>query len=170
MVNEFRVIESTTCIRFVERTFQIDFVEIIDGGGCWAWAGRQGGRQEMSMDRAGGCLSQGIAIHEAIHVVGYLHMHSAIDRDNYVSIMWDNIAPDMRHNFDQVDPEWFSNFNTAYDLRSIMHYPRWAFSINGQDTVVPHDSSYLNVIGANVISPGDITRLNRMYQCRNYVD
>lgn len=70
MLNEFRIIESSTCIQFVERTFELDFVEIIDGNGCWAWARRQGGRQEMSMDRARGCLSEGIAVHEAIHVLG----------------------------------------------------------------------------------------------------
>lgn len=167
MLSEFQLIESTTCIRFIERTFHIDFVDIINGNGCWAWAGRQGGRQEMSMGRSQ-CFWEGTAVHEAIHVLGYFHMHSAIDRDDFVEIRWDNIPPERQHNFDKVNPTWFSNFGTPYDLLSVMHYPRWAFSKNGEDTIVPHDRSLIDVIGQVRMSPGDVTRLNRMYQCRNY--
>lgn len=93
-------------------------------------------------------------------------MHSAIERDDHIEILWDNIIPESMHNFDKVDPRWFNNFGTPYDLHSIMHYPRGAFSRNGEDTIVPHDLNLLSVIGAPRISPGDITRLNRMYQCQ----
>lgn len=46
-----------------------------------------------------------------------------------------------------------------------MHYPRWAFSMNGLDTIVPHDRSYIDRIGSNDLTAGDALRLNRMYQC-----
>lgn len=35
-------IQLKTCIRFVERTNQADFVEIFAGNGCWSAVGRNG--------------------------------------------------------------------------------------------------------------------------------
>ena len=35
-------IERNTCIRFVERRSEADFVEIFAGNGCWAHVGRIG--------------------------------------------------------------------------------------------------------------------------------
>lgn len=164
LLHEFRLIESQTCIRFVQRTTETDFVDIINGDGCWSWLGRIGGRQELSMD-TNGCLWDGIAVHEYIHALGYDHMHNAIDRDNFVQIFLQNVSPDFRFAFDRVDPQWFDNFGTPYDLLSVMHYPRWAFSVNGLDTIIPINRNYIDLIGASALSPGDVLRLNRMYQC-----
>lgn len=164
MISELRIIESLTCIRFVTRTTQEDFVEVINGDGCWSWLGRIGGRQELSM-RRNGCISEGIMVHEAIHALGYDHMHNHIDRDNYVDIFWNNIEPEFQFAFDKVDPQWFDNFGTSYDLLSVMHYARWAFSRNGQDTIVPHNRAYIDRIGSVHISKDDALRLNRMYRC-----
>jgi Astacin (Peptidase family M12A) len=161
-----RLIESRTCVRFVERTNQIDFVEIINGNGCWSWLGRIGGRQELSMDNSG-CFWGGIAAHEYLHALGFDHMHNDVRRDDYVDIFFDNIHPDLHFAFEKVDPRWFSSFNTPYDLRSVVHYPRWAFSTNGEDAIVPHDLSYIDVIGNGQLSDGDVVRINRMYQCMN---
>lgn len=40
--NAMSEIELHTCIRFVERTNQADFVEIFAGNGCWSHVGRIG--------------------------------------------------------------------------------------------------------------------------------
>lgn len=164
MITEFQAIERRTCIRFVQRTTQTDFVDIINGDGCWSWLGRIGGRQELSMRRPG-CINPGIAIHEAVHALGYDHMHNHIDRDHFVRILWENIDPGFHFAFYTVDPQWFDNFGTPYDFRSIVHYARWAFSTNGRDTIQPFDMSYIDIIGATTLSEGDVLRLNRMYQC-----
>ena len=164
MVNEMRMIEAVTCIRFVVRTVEIDFLEIINGSGCWSWLGRRGGRQELSM-RSPGCMWEGTMVHEAIHALGYDHMHNSADRDNFVRILWENIPQANQHNFNTVNPNLMHNFNTPYDLRSVMHYWRNAFGISGRDTIVPHNNAYLNIIGQDRMSSGDVTRLNRMYEC-----
>lgn len=53
-----------------------------------------------------------------------------------------------------------------FAVRSIMHYPKWAFTNNGYDTITPHDIVYLDIIGELPdISNGDIQRINNMYQC-----
>lgn len=92
-------------------------------------------------------------------------MHNHVDRDRFVRILWENIWPGMAFNFETVDPDWFDNFNTPYDLMSVMHYPRWAFSTNGEDTIRPHNLAYLDRIGSNFLSSGDATRLRNMYEC-----
>ncbi|CRK94348.1 CLUMA_CG007862, isoform B [Clunio marinus] len=165
MLREFADIERVTCVRFVQRTTQVDFVDIVNGDGCWSWIGRIGGRQELSMD-TNGCFWDGTAMHEAIHALGFVHMHSDVTRDSHVSIMWNNIIPGFEDQFEMVDPRWYDSLGTPYDLRSIMHYPRWAFSRNGQDTVVPHNRSFLDIIGmTGAVSSGDALRINRLYGC-----
>lgn len=94
-------------------------------------------------------------------------MHNHSDRDRFVKILWQNIIPEFSFSFDVVNPQFFDNFGTNYDLLSVMHYPRWAFTRNGQDTIIPIDRRYSEIIGAETLSAGDIERLNRMYQCRS---
>lgn len=92
-------------------------------------------------------------------------MHNHVDRDRYVQVRMQNVEPRYRHNFDKVDPRWFGNYGTPYDLLSVMHYARWAFSMNNQNTIVPYDTNYLNKIGASVLTSGDFQRIKTMYKC-----
>ena len=163
MMDELRLVEVATCIRFVVQTNEIDFLEIINGNGCWSFVGRIGGRQELSMGP--GCMWLGTMVHEAIHALGYLHMHNSPDRDNFVSILWENLPSEHHDGFRALNPSLYSNFGTPYDLRSVMHYWRNAFGIDGRDVIVPHDRNYLDIIGFVQFSHGDATRLNRMYEC-----
>ena len=184
MTNELVKLYSGTCIRFVWRNTQADYIEIFKGNGCYSALGRigketmisednffvmqimldyLGGRQQLSMGQ--GCLSGGVMVHEMIHALGYHHMQTDVDRDRYVRILYENISQQNRHNFDKVDPAQFGNFGTSYDLYSVMHYFRNAFGINGRDTIVPLDSRFANVIGQQQISSGDVTRLRNMYSC-----
>ena len=72
---------------------------------------------------AGYCINDISSIqHEFLHAVGVYHTHSRSDRDEYVTIHWDNIPHWSYNNFCK---ESFSlNFKTKYEPRSFMHY-RW---------------------------------------------
>lgn len=42
-------IENSTCVVYVPRTSQVDYIEIYSGNGCSSSVGRQGGRQTVSL-------------------------------------------------------------------------------------------------------------------------
>lgn len=154
--------EANTPIRFVLRstgTFT-DFVRFQPGGGCSSNVGRRGGQQTITL--GDGC-STGNAIHEIGHTVGLWHEQSREDRDTWVRIVWANIDPATQHNFLQHIAD--GDDLGQYDYGSIMHYPPSAFSINGQDTIVPLQAPPPGVVMGqrDALSAGDIAGVRAMY-------
>ncbi len=94
-----------------------------------------------------------------MHALGILHEQSRPDRDQYVTIHFDNIQDGTESNF-ALDPEADTTV-TPYDHRSVMHYGGWAFSKNGQLTIETKDSAMQNVIGQrSAISEQDQKAIN----------
>lgn len=150
--------EAKTSFRFPLRTAaDPNWVRFTDAGGCWSMVGMQGGQQRISL--GAGC-SAGNAIHEIGHTVGLWHEQSREDRDLFVTIKWQNIQNGMAAQFNQHITD--GDDLGAYDYGSIMHYPRTAFSKNGQDTITPTDPNAQ--IGQRTgLSAGDLAGVRAMY-------
>lgn len=127
--------EANTAIRFVLRTTQSNYVNFRTGSGCSSSIGMVGGVQYINL--ATGC-STGNTIHEIGHALGLFHEQSALARDNYVNVLWDNIQAGYENNFNKATN---ASDYSSFDFGSIMMYPSNAFSKNGLPTLVRKDGS-----------------------------
>lgn len=121
-----------------------------------------------------------------LHTLGFLHMHTAEHRDDFVRINYNNIIPKARKNFEKYKT-FVSMYGTQYDYRSIMHYSKNAFAADqSRRTITPLErvramgqrqgetfcsAAFKFCCQTNyfpVMTDGDITRLNRMYKCPDF--
>ncbi|CAG5851654.1 unnamed protein product [Menidia menidia] len=157
-----RAFAGRTCVRFVPRRNENDYISIGSQQGCWSALGRQGGRQELSLNR-GGCMYGGVIQHELNHALGFQHEQTRSDRDSYVQINWNNIIQSSAYNFQKQNT---NNLNTPYDYSSIMHYGRTAFSVGyGRETITPIPNRNVAIGQRNGLSRWDIQRINLLYKC-----
>ena len=147
--------EANTNIRFRQRTTEPNFVTFRPSTGCSANVGKRGGEQFVNL--ASGC-SLGNTIHEIGHTIGIWHEQSREDRDNFIQIVFSNIQPANRHNFDQHITD--GDDIGPYDYGSIMHYPANAFAIDpSRPTIIAPQP-----IGQRAaLSAGDIAAVNKIY-------
>lgn len=120
-------IQNVSCVRFeVKDETTQHYVLIKSGRACTSKVGmRREGPQQMIID--GNLCSRGSVIHEFLHCLGFLHMHTANNRDDYITINWRNIKDAWHLNFKQVEAP-VSMFQTEYDYDSITHYSNIAFA------------------------------------------
>lgn len=153
---------TSTCIRFVPRQNEYDYISVENHGGCFSALGKEGGGQVLSLNKQG-CLYHGIIQHEINHALGIQHEQNRSDRDYYVRINWDNIDPQKAYNFHKQDT---NNLNTPYDYSSVMHYGRTAFTIQyGWDTITPIPDANVQIGQREGMSYWDIMRINLLYGC-----
>lgn len=169
-------VEKPTCIRFVERSDQEDYVQIFaEEMGCFAHVGRQGGAQILNLDtKSGACMYKGGIIHEFLHALGFQHMQSSFDRDKFIRINEDNIVnPEINipTNFNIAPESENSYYGTSYDFDSIMHYGAFAgakgFGQKAMETINPANQPKIDKLFKMDLSSGDIQRINNMYNCQS---
>eukprot|EP00586_Coscinodiscus_wailesii_P022138 CAMPEP_0172502824 /NCGR_PEP_ID=MMETSP1066-20121228/163069_1 /TAXON_ID=671091 /ORGANISM="Coscinodiscus wailesii, Strain CCMP2513" /LENGTH=1023 /DNA_ID=CAMNT_0013278223 /DNA_START=40 /DNA_END=3111 /DNA_ORIENTATION=- len=154
--------------KFVERSTEVDYIKYKGGFGCSSYVGRKGGEQVMTLGSCSTSNDYGSIIHEHIHTLGFWHEHSRPDRDDYVRIEWENIAPNRMHEF--VMKTASRTLGVPYDYKSIMHYPKGAFAKeSGLQTIVTlPNGKYDDRIGARGRpSRLDLEGLRLLYQCES---
>jgi Astacin (Peptidase family M12A)/Abnormal spindle-like microcephaly-assoc'd, ASPM-SPD-2-Hydin len=149
-------------IQFVPYTNQTDYVSFLfdtsnTSGVCEAYEGRVGGEQTV-----GGSASCTVAtiLHEMGHTVGVWHEQSRPDRNTYINVNYGAVIKASRSFFDQFldnDQEL-----TLYDYASVMQYPAYSFSRNGEPCIesIPAGIPLSNSTG---YSAADIDGIDRLY-------
>ncbi|KAI1886294.1 hypothetical protein AGOR_G00212520 [Albula goreensis] len=86
-LEEFRL---KTCMDFKLRDNETNYVSIEKDAGCFSYVGNKMiGGQILSIGQ--GCDTVGIVEHEFLHALGFWHEQSRYDRDDYVTILLENI-------------------------------------------------------------------------------
>ncbi|VDM49770.1 unnamed protein product [Toxocara canis] len=118
--------------------------------------------QQMSL--ASGCVHKGTIIHEFMHAVGFFHEQARADRDNYITILHENILPGLEDQFYKRPLTEIDHLGTLYDYSSVMHYPSTAFSRNGRPTIQTKQAG-VTIGHRSGLSPTDAYKINTLYGC-----
>ncbi|XP_053174890.1 hatching enzyme 1.2-like [Scomber japonicus] len=153
---------SSTCIRFVPRTSQRDYLSIQSDSGCYSYVGRRGYAQALSLDRQG-CIYHNTVQHELLHALGFNHEQCRSDRDQYIRVLWENIERGWEYAFDKINT---LNQDTPYDYDSVMQYHKYAFSGNNRPTMQPIPDANVEFGTGAEMSKNDIARVNKLYKCQ----
>lgn len=141
----------------------INFVSVGPRDVSYSYVGRIGGKQDIALaDFAfwGSYYGDyGVIEHEICHAVGMLHEQSRPDRDNYVTINWNNLTNDGRAQFEKQSSNYF--YRGSYDFNSLMGYDSYTSS-----TSVVRDTSkpmYTKKDGSNIYQGSTVSEQDRMW-------
>jgi len=128
---------------------------------CRSYLGKHGSLQPIYLSPQ--CGPNEI-IHELMHALGFIHEQSRTDRDSYVEILWNNIEPQQRGQFQKVPDLLMEAMNGSdFDFNSIMLYRPDIFAKkSGLPTMKSKSNDHINP-SRNGLSPVDLARLERLY-------
>lgn len=142
-----------------------DYIEFIssDANAAYSSIGRVGGRQYINL----GANVQNRAtsgVHEIMHELGIAHEHTRADRDNYITVNFQNIKQEKQHNFQKYTEQNYYGFDYGeFDFYSIMRYGSYNnFAID--ESVPTMTTKSGNAFWRNYsLSLGDIKALQVIY-------
>ncbi|XP_067290148.1 astacin-like metalloendopeptidase isoform X2 [Pseudorasbora parva] len=152
------MISEKTCIRFSKHANETDYLHFENSNGCASYVGCLGGKQALLV---GPLCKPGNICHEILHSLGLYHEHSRYDRDDHITILYENIASGKEDNFLKKDG---NTLGLKYDMGSILHYGEKYFSRNGKPTIQPKESE-VKIGQRTHLSKLDVQRLRKLYHC-----
>ncbi|CAI4221274.1 unnamed protein product [Auanema sp. JU1783] len=163
-------IENNTCLKFKVRTNEQDFIDIQNERyeGCYTSVGRVPGINILMLEsnEAATCIETDIVMHELMHSIGLWHEHMRYDRDDYITVLFENIEAPYKSQFDKVTEEEATTFNVPYDYTSVMHYAETAFAKKDKISMRTKDPKFQKVIGhQRDASPSDYQKICLLYGC-----
>jgi len=154
-----------TCIDFTQaRDTSEHYVRFINGAGCYSYIGRVAGMDYQPISLGRGCGYVGTALHEMMHAIGFLHEHNRPDRDEHITVIWENLVNQAyRHNFRKQSASRVI-VSEPYDIGSILHFGPTSFAKRGTNTITLKDGTSFKPNRID-LSPSDIRKINKYYNC-----
>lgn len=192
LLTAMRELGNKTDLSFNFRKGEIDYVYIKrswgDEGNYSSSVGKAGDRQIISLTDN---VRIGTVIHELLHAAGIYHEQTRCNRDEHISVFWDNLITtdnekknrNIRYQFQKQcdDGQDFGE----YDFKSVMHYHPLTFSKdedNDKYTILPITHKiwifddivrYYKELGQmgqrDGLSDGDIATVNELYDITSVV-
>uniref|UniRef100_A0A183CGW6 Metalloendopeptidase n=1 Tax=Globodera pallida TaxID=36090 RepID=A0A183CGW6_GLOPA len=162
-----REIQSKTCIRFVEvATSPSDaHIKYVNDYGLNSCANSYMGKIlplniiRFKFALCGNMNMMGVVVHETLHTLGLHHEQVRPDRDDFITILWDNIDPQ--------DKYTHTSYGIRYDFSSVMHYSYratarqyWLKTMSAKVNPAVNDER-MGIRDA--LAQSDVDVLNRMY-------
>ncbi|NXP65816.1 ASTL metalloendopeptidase, partial [Chloropsis cyanopogon] len=144
--------EALTCINFVKRKTERDYLSIRSADGSCLLCGIVHTSAQHKLNTVGPIYKRVIQ-HELEHALGFLHEHSRSDRDKHVKIMWEYISP----------CKYFELLNRTLFLMGLFRY---TFSnTTGKATIVPIPDGSVQIGQRQGMSNLDVAKINKLYNC-----
>jgi hypothetical protein len=109
-------LEAVANVHFVPRAGEANYLHISDYTGNYSYVGMIGNMQPVGIFNWN---YRYIMCHELMHALGLWHEQSRPDRDQYITVNYDQIQPDWRSQYD-IQPGPVPE--GPYDFDSVMHY------------------------------------------------
>lgn len=103
-----------------------------------------------------------------MHVLGIAHEQCRPDRDEFITIIWENVREENYFDFDKMPESYFNSYGIDYDFESLMHYPRHAFAKPGKNiTMYATDKPNMELGQYRGPTKNDLDKVRRMYGCKS---
>ena len=168
-------------LKFVPRAAEVEYVNFTgntNAGNNTSQVGfKKGVRSDINITAFWWRQEEWMPAHELGHALGFFHEHERWDRDQFVTIHYENIKAGRAHDYDWIPKTNWLVTSLPYDYRSIMHYRIcWASKCEDQckdgigsspcAVIEPVDKQYDGLIGQwtdNGISALDAEKARLVY-------
>ncbi|KAK1884107.1 Blastula protease 10 [Dissostichus eleginoides] len=158
ILSAMEMVSEHTCVSFHRRTSESSYLTFFTGKGCASYVGLIGGEQPVFV---GAQCMLGNIVHEILHALGFHHEHTRSDRDQYITVLQQNIMDGKERNFRKQSGE---TFDLEYNAASIMHYGGGFFSDNGLPTIVSKEE-VMNMGQRKKMMDSDVQGVRLLYSC-----